>query len=134
MMRIIITVIFMLLVGSPAKAEVALLEGKGTNLKMIYITHWMEKSDGNPTNPMIMKTEEISVHLIQDGEPRMIVPTFINSTDKENEISAVAYVSEELLPNILVRISGFGASKNAEGVFIHKYRYVKENKTFERVK
>nr|BAJ07018.1 hypothetical protein [uncultured bacterium] len=134
MKRILTSAILILLACSQAEAEVAVLEGKGKNLKMIHVTHWIEKSDGNPTNPMIMKTEEITIYLMQDGEPKMIIPVSINSISKNNEISAVAWVSEEMLPNILVKISGFGASQNAEGVFIENYRYSQEKQNFERVK
>lgn len=118
-----------------AFAEVAVRDQpQSKDLKRIVVTHWAVKETGPKDNLFRSQTESITLSIEKDAEVVLVVPMSQYASKKENEITAQAWVSRDLLPQVVVCVSGFGASANAEGQFSERYRYVPEKMAFELVK
>jgi len=128
------SILALLLLVAPAFAGIEVKDDKATGLKKLVVTHWLSKESGPKGNPFRSTTESITLYVEKDGKSAMIIPVSMNPSAKKNEVSGVAWISEDLLPSIRVSISGFGASANAEGQFSENYRYVTEKKGLELIK
>lgn len=122
------------LLATTALAGIEIHDDQSSGLKKIVVTHWLSRETGPKDNPFRSTTEQITVRVEQDGTPILIIPVSMNALSKKNEITAVAWVSQDLLPSVRISVSGFGASINAEGQSIEIYRYVKARNAFELMK
>ena len=104
------------LMACSAFAEVEVRDHpQSKGLKRIVVTHWTKKETGPKDNPFRSWTESITFRLEKDSDAVLVVPMSQYASKKENETTAQAWVSVDLLPKVIVSVSGFGASINAEG-------------------